>query len=89
MSDMFECYNIRIMAAYVRGMLSRNGQLLNVPLDRLREDECEVRLEAGRAAGTIWNRIVPWRGSDGYHRLWRTSSYENLLKLRGVFPFSS
>ena len=51
MSDASERYDIRMMAAYVRGTLGQGGPLFNAPLERLTEGECEALLEAGRAAG--------------------------------------
>ena len=51
MSDVSERYDIRMMAAYVRGMLGQGGPLFNASLERLTEGECEALLEAGRAAG--------------------------------------
>lgn len=50
MSDVSERYDIRMMAAYVRGMMRQSGPLFNAPLDQLTEGECEALLEAGRAA---------------------------------------
>jgi len=51
MNDVSERYDIRMMAAYVRGMLSQGGPLFNAPLDQLAECECEALLETGRVAG--------------------------------------
>ena len=51
MSDVSERYDIRMMAAYVRGTLGQGGPLFNAPLERLTEGECEALLEAGRVAG--------------------------------------
>lgn len=40
MSDVSERYDIRMMAAYVRGMMRQSGPLFNAPLDQLTEGEC-------------------------------------------------
>ena len=51
MSDVSERYDIRMMAAYVRGTLGQGGPLFNAPLDQLTVGECEALLEAGITAG--------------------------------------
>lgn len=51
MSDNSERYDIRMMAAFVRGSLKRCEPLFEMPLNDLTEANCEALLEAGRIAG--------------------------------------
>ena len=51
MSDGSERYDIRMMAAFVRGSLKRSEPLFEMPLNDLTEANCEALLEAGRTAG--------------------------------------
>ena len=48
MSDLAERYDIRMMAAYIRGAIRGGGPLFEAPLERLSEADCLCLLEAGR-----------------------------------------
>lgn len=51
MSDVSERYDVRMMAAFVRGSLKRNEPLFEMSLNDLTEADCAALLEVGRDAG--------------------------------------
>ena len=48
MSDLAERYDIRMMAAYIRGAIRGSGPLFEAPLESLTEGDCLCLLEMGR-----------------------------------------
>ena len=51
MSDFAERYDIRMMAAYIRGTIRGSDPLFEAPLESLTEEDCVRLLDAGRGAG--------------------------------------
>ena len=80
MSDMSERYDLRMMAAYVRGTLKQGGPLFTTPLDELTEGDCGALMEIAGAAGL---RTHPFKRHETLPRVKAALGF-----LRGIQPQS-
>ena len=93
MNDFNERYDIKILAAYIRGSIKGEGPLFDTPLDRLTEEDDLHLMEAAQAAGL---KLHYFKRHDALPRVSAVMGFlrgiqpESLLDVgsgRGVFLF--
>ena len=93
MSDFAGRYDIKMMAAFVRGALKGSGPLFEAPLERLTEADCLRLLELGRDAGLKTHyfkrheALPRVRAAMGFLRGVQPQSLLDVGSGRGVFLF--